>query len=292
MSIAIVVLTHDRLPLLRQCVANVLGVTSPETTEILIWDNGSFDGTPEYLATLDDPRITIVTAPSNVGMVAYGRAIAMTHAPFIVQVDDDVLDAPPRWDEQLVAAFRALPRMAWLAADLEDNPTDRASYDRHYRDHYTERTTNGVRLLDGPTGGWCTITSRTIYDSVGGLPTSSRQVYFSTDSIYVKKIEAAGYEYAILSSLRVRHSGDSPEDPPPSNKARFHEREAAIQRRKDRVKRALLRLPGVRAANQRRNWFHDPDEPPVRRGARAVVEQGEPWRTRVEDEGARGAEPQ
>ena len=79
-------------------------------------------------------------------------------------------------------------------------------------------------------------------------PTSSRQVYFSTDSIYVKKIEAAGYEYAILSSLRVRHSGDSPEDPPPSDKARFHEREAAIQRRKDHVKRALLRLPGVRAA--------------------------------------------
>ena len=168
MSIAIVVLTSDRLPLFRQCVQNVLSVTSDSTSEILIWDNGSVDGTAEFLARLDDPRITIVTSPTNVGMVAYGRAIDMTSAEYIIQVDDDVIMAPPRWDEQLLAAFRAVPRMAWLSADLEDNPTDRASYDRHYSYHYLSTTMNGVPLLLGPTGGGCTITSREIYDSVGG----------------------------------------------------------------------------------------------------------------------------
>ena len=116
MSIAIVVLTSDRLPLFRQCVQNVLSVTSDSTSEILIWDNGLVDGTAEFLASLDDPRITIVTSPTNVGMVAYGRAIDMTSAEYIIQVDDDVIMAPPRWDEQLLAAFRAVPRMAWLSA--------------------------------------------------------------------------------------------------------------------------------------------------------------------------------
>ena len=154
----------------------------------------------------------------------------------------------------------AVPRMAWLSADLEDNPTDRASYDRHYSYHYLSTTMNGVPLLLGPTGGGCTITSREIYDSVGGLPTKRSSVYFSTDSIYVKRIKKAGYVSAIFPSVRVLHSGDRAGSPTPPNKARYHDREAAIQRRKNYIKRALLLLPGVRRANRRRGWFYEPED--------------------------------
>ena len=257
-SIAIVVLTHDRLPLLRQCVENVIGRTSTETEEILVWDNGSTDGTADYLRELGDARIRVVRTETNVGMVAYGKAIALTRAPFIVQLDDDVVDAPPAWDAQLLEAFRALPKVAWLAADLEDEPDDRASYDRHHVHAYDEREVNGVRLLDGPTGGGCTMTSRAIYESVGGLPTKSKRLYFSTDTIYVKKIRSAGYETAMLPSLRVRHRGDRADAPPPPAKAEFHDRYAASQARKNRVKHVLLLVPGLRAANRRRRWFTEP----------------------------------
>lgn len=274
MSIAIVVLTYERLPLLKQCVENVVARTSQRTSEILIWDNGSGDGTSEYLALVDDPRIRVVSSPSNVGMVAYGRAIAMTRAPYIVQLDDDVLDAPMEWDARLLEAFRAFPRMAWLAADLEDNPADRASYNRHHSDEYVTTTQNGIEFLIGPTGGWCTMTSRKIYEEVGGLPTTSKRVYFSTDTLYVDQIWNAGYKYAILPSVRVTHSGDNAGAPPPPHKARFHEREAIAQQRKDRVKRVLLRLPGVRAANRRRGWFHDPDEPALRHPGQKSVDNG------------------
>jgi GT2 family glycosyltransferase len=272
-SIAIVVLTHERLPLLRQCVENVIERTSAQTSEILVWDNGSDDGTTEYLALVDDPRIRVVSSPTNVGMVAYGRAIAMTRAPYVIQLDDDVVDAPREWDARLLEAFCAFPRMAWLAADLQDNPSDRASYDRHYTDTYVKTTENGIDFLIGPTGGWCTMTSRKIYDEVGGLPITSKLVYFSTDTLYVDKIWNAGYKYAILPSVRVRHSGDAAGAAPPPHKARFHEREAAIQRRKDRVKRVLLRLPGVRAANRRRGWFHDPDQPALRHPGEKSVDR-------------------
>ena len=239
---------------------NVVGRTSLQTSEIIIWDNGSVDGTNEYLSMLSDSRIRVVSSTGNVGMVAYGRAIAMTRAPFIIQLDDDVIDAPDAWDAQLLEAFLAVPRLAWLAADLQDNPSDRASYDRHNKDQYVERVINGVPFLDGPAGGWCTITSREIYDAVGGLPQSSRHVYFSTDSIYVKKVRAAGYETGILGSLRVLHRGDRAGERPAAEKERFHRREAVIQRRRNLIKRALLLIPGVRASNQRRGWFHEPDK--------------------------------
>jgi GT2 family glycosyltransferase len=258
MSIAIVVLTYNRLPLLRQCTEKVIGRVSNETAEIVIWDNGSTDGTAEYLATLADPRIRVVRESTNVGMVAYGRAIAMTRSPYIVQLDDDVIDAPPDWDARLLSAFRKIPKMGWLATDLEDDPDDRVSFDRHHNDPYTPHFDHGVPLLVGATGGWCTMTSRTIYDEVGGLPTKSREVYFSTDSIFTKKIRLAGYKHGILAGVSVHHSGDRAGAEPPPLKARFHERRAVVARRKDRVKKLLLLVPGLAALNERHRWFHDP----------------------------------
>ena len=49
--ISLVVLTSDRVHLLRKCVDNVLMRTSDATRDIIIWDNASTDGTAEYLAT-------------------------------------------------------------------------------------------------------------------------------------------------------------------------------------------------------------------------------------------------
>jgi GT2 family glycosyltransferase len=257
-SVAVVVLTCNRLPLLRRCVENVIARTTRATTEILIWDNGSGDGTDTYLGGLADPRLRVVRTPANVGMVAYGRAFAMTSAPYIVQLDDDVVDAPPGWDATLLETYQRLPMLGYLAADVVDDPLDRLSHERHRVHHYEEILVNGVRLLDGPTGGWCTITSRRIYDEVGGLPKRSRQTYFSTDTIYVHKVQKAGYGIAILPSLVVRHEGDRLGAPRSSAKAAFFEREERIDRWKDRVKSVLLTVPGMREANRRNQWFREP----------------------------------
>ena len=62
-GIAVVVLTHNRLHLLQKCVDNVLSNTSDATREIVIWDNASTDGTGDYLASLNDPRIRTITSP-------------------------------------------------------------------------------------------------------------------------------------------------------------------------------------------------------------------------------------
>jgi GT2 family glycosyltransferase len=259
-SIAVVVLTYNRLPLLRRCVENVIARASAAVSEIVIWDNGSSDGSAAYLEGLDEPRVRVVRSPTNVGMVAYGRAFAMTSAPYLVQLDDDVVDAPPGWDTTLLQTYERLPTFGYLAADVVDDPHDRLSHERHHVHQYETVVVNGIRLHEGPTGGWCTITSRRIYDDVGGLPTRSRRIYFSTDTIYVHKLLDAGYRVAILPSLVVRHEGERLGAPRPPAKRAFFEREDRIDRWKDRVKSVLLVIPGVRAANARRGWFRDPGE--------------------------------
>jgi GT2 family glycosyltransferase len=257
-AVAVVLLTHNRLPTLRMCVDNVLSGLTEVTGEVVIWNNGSEDGTSVYLASLADPRFRVIDAAENVGMVAYGRAIKLTTAPYIVQLDDDVIRAPRGWDRTLLDAARRLPEFGFLAADVEPNSADRLSYERHHVHQYDPVELRGMHLLEGPTGGWCTITSRRIYDEVGGLPLSRRLTYFSTDTVYVKRLARHHYRHAILPDLRVRHDGDRLNEPPSPAKRRFHERRRRNQRAKDFLKRVLVVIPFVGAANRRFRWFEDP----------------------------------
>jgi GT2 family glycosyltransferase len=257
--IAIVVLTHNRLHLLRKCVENVLMRTSDATREIVIWDNASTDGTREYLASLSDPRIRVVRHAKNIGQNGYANAFAMTTQPYLIEIDDDVTDAPNDWDATLLDAFRRLPKIGFLAANLVDDPNDEASYVmHHYRRHlYTSVEENGVRLLKGPTGGGCAMTSRELHDRVGGFR-QSNDVFWLEDHAYIDDIAKLGYEPAFLEELRVHHTGGPHYAPPPPEKVRYWKAFQRRHRRRTAVKRALLRAPMVATLNDRWGWFEPP----------------------------------
>src|SRR4051794_11941790 len=206
MSIAIVVPAHNRLHLLRECVTNVLAVTSAETTEILIWDNASTDGTAEFVDGLTDPRIRVVHHAENIGLNAFARAYPMTSAKYLVCLDEDVVEAPPEWDRRLRDAYERVPEVGYLATNLVPDMRDTAArrmYGSGDNAHqYSFEEVNGIRLKVGPVGGWCAITSRELYESVGGLP-QKKQVYWLHDHEYIKRITKVGYSSAILEDVSV-----------------------------------------------------------------------------------------
>ena len=260
MGIAVVVLTHNRVHLLQQCVANVLSRTSPATREILVWNNGSTDGTADYLDSLTDHRLRVVHHPQNIGQSAYADAFRLTTSEFLVDLDDDVIAAPDGWDLLLLDAFRRLPEVGFLAADLEPNEHDPASVTRHnVRPHlYVPFELNGVRLLDGPAGGGCAMTSRDIYERAGGFKEHKKQVFFLEDQAYIQDVKRLGYRAAVLADLRVFHAGGPYYSQQPPEKIEYWARELRLQRRKDAVKRALLRVPLVRRLNRTFGWFFEP----------------------------------
>jgi len=88
--IAIVVLTYNRVHLLRKCVENVLDRASDATAEIVIWNNASTDGTREYLESLDNPRLRMVNHDENIGQNGYARAFALTSADYLIELDEIV----------------------------------------------------------------------------------------------------------------------------------------------------------------------------------------------------------
>jgi GT2 family glycosyltransferase len=236
----------------------VLARTSPETHEIVIWDNASTDGTHAYLDSVDEPRLRVVKHEENIGQNGYARAFATTSSEYLIELDDDVVDAPAEWDRTLLDAFRRLPEIGFLASDLTENPSDRASYDRYHRHSFRAYEENGIRLLEGPTGGWCAITSRELYDRVGGMPSNPRKRYFLEDAEYIRRIGQLGYRRAILDDLHVVHAGSSLDETPPGEKADFYRSRLRRQARRDAVKRTLLRLPLVGRLNDRFGWFERP----------------------------------
>jgi GT2 family glycosyltransferase len=258
MSIAVVVLTHGKLDLLRQCVERVLGRTSPEVTEVVIWDNASSDGSAAYLDTLDDSRVRVVHHPENIGQNAYAEAFALTTADYLVELDDDVIDAPREWDRMLLDAYTRIPDIGFLAADLEENPHCPASRARHTTYEYTPLEINGVHLLEGPTGGACAMTSREVYDRVGGMPQLKRKTFYLEDAAYIEKVRRHGFRAAVLKDLRVFHAGGEYFAPSAAARIEYWQRYERIQRRKTRVKKWILRVPGLRRANARYGWFEEP----------------------------------
>jgi GT2 family glycosyltransferase len=255
-TIAVVVLTHNRVHLLGQCVENVLQRTSAATHEIVIWDNASTDGTAAYLESLDDPRIRIVRSKDNIGQNAYARAFRLTTSPYLVELDDDVVDAPPEWDAILLDAFKRLPAIGFLAADLEDDPHDQASHVRyHVRPHeYTLVMENGVRLLRGPAGGGCAMTSRELNERVGGFR-QDKQVFWLEDEAYIGDIARLGFGAAVLADLRVHHTGGPHYTVASKAKIDYWTRYNARRARRAAVKRALYRIPLFPRLNARFRWF-------------------------------------
>lgn len=262
--ISVIVLTNNRDHLLPRCVEDVLLRTSDATREMVIWNNASEDGTREYLDSLDEPRITVVHHDENIGTNGYAQAVKLTSSPYIVVVDDDVIEAPQGWDKTLLDAFLKIPNMGYLVADLKEDPNDSAyqylKYAKEVRKVYTRREVNGVTILEGPTGSGCAMTSREVYERVGGFGQHRKLVFWHEDAAYVRSVLKHGYRTAILEELEVWHAGSPYYSKPSAAKIEFHEHHRRVTAVKDLVKRALLSIPYVATLNDRHKWFGPPDE--------------------------------
>jgi GT2 family glycosyltransferase len=259
-NIAIVILTHNRVHLLRQCVEQVLPNTSPSTTEIVIWNNGSSDGTEEFLAGVEDPRIRVVNNDANIGQNAYAPAFAMTSAAYLIELDDDVVDAPLHWDATMRDALKRLPTIGFLAADLEDDPYDVTSHYRYrVRPHeYTETEINGVRLLEGPAGGTCAMMPRAVYDLVGGFRQSSKYQFWQEEPAYIEDITKLGYGATVLADLKVHHTGGPHYCQTSPEKARFWGDYWRKRARRQAIKRLVFKVPLFGRLNAHYGWFVAP----------------------------------
>lgn len=96
--------TRNRVHYLATSLESALGQTLRDL-EVVVSDNRCTDGTAEFLSTIGDPRVRVLTQTEDLSMVEnWNRCVAAAQGTyFLLLSDDDVLE--PRALEAMVAAF-------------------------------------------------------------------------------------------------------------------------------------------------------------------------------------------
>lgn len=227
--IAAVVVTHDRLSQLR---ATVLRLLAEPLDFVLVFDNASSDGTAEWLAGLDDPRLILRRSGRNLGG-AGGFCEALREArdrldpDWVVVMDDDGRPAPGA-----IAAFRAMtPAPGWdtLAAAVFHPDGRICEMNRPYRNPFWRaaeflRTLRGqgrrgFHLPDAAYAPDAPITEIDMASFVGlflsrdalaraGLP-EPRLFVYGDDQLYTLRMRRLGLRIGFAPGLRFEHATEA-----------------------------------------------------------------------------------
>jgi len=171
--LSIIVLNYNRLKYTKKTIQNLIDKTTVEH-EFIFVDNGSIDGTREYLKRLEEKnltnakKVTCVFNPSNYG-VAGGRnsGLRVATGDYLMTIDDDII-VPDKYDKLLIEACDKIPKLGLVGVCVEPNKP-KYVYPVSVRDGVK------VRRKDGNLGGGCLCMPRRAFDRVG---------YFSPDFAY------------------------------------------------------------------------------------------------------------
>ena len=93
-EVTVAIPTYNRRDLLSATIESVLE-QQDVSFEVIVLDNASTDGTPEFVESLHDPRVQVICAPTNTGLIAnFNRALSAGRAPFLTVLHDDDLRRP------------------------------------------------------------------------------------------------------------------------------------------------------------------------------------------------------
>jgi glycosyltransferase involved in cell wall biosynthesis len=166
-ALTAVVTTRNRLGLLRSTLGSILDQRGVEIAVIVV-DEGSRDGTQEFLEGLDDERVTVLRNDRPLGVSgARNAGIARATTDWVAICDDDDLWSPTKVRSQLQAlASRADARWAVAGTVLVDGNLDIIGYRTMQSD--------GDTLAGLLTGNTVPATSgllfdRRLFDEVGGF---------------------------------------------------------------------------------------------------------------------------
>jgi len=122
LPVSVVVLNWNRKALTEQCLRGLQQqVLLPQ--EVIVVDNGSTDGSAEYLSTRF-PEVALLALSENLGFCGGNNAgIRRAGGDYIALLNNDA-EADPRWLEALVRALEARPDVGFCASKilLHDRP--------------------------------------------------------------------------------------------------------------------------------------------------------------------------
>ena len=124
-AISIIVPLFNQLSLSQAMLESLLATLPAEMPfEVLLVDDGSTDGTREWLGSLKDHRLRPVINERNLGYAASNnRAATLARAPLLALLNNDLV-LHPDWLEPLIAALNAPHLNAGIVGNLQERAAD------------------------------------------------------------------------------------------------------------------------------------------------------------------------
>lgn len=217
--VSILILTYNRLPLSEVYIPKLLANIGSIPYEVLIWDNGSADGTYDWLCDykLCDNRILeVVGSETNIGMEAINNLASISSGKYILKVDDDV-DVPRNFAERLVRAYEQVndPKLLFLGWDMfwGQNTFATRSGRKLYKDPQGRTVEIGhkeqVLIHFNPknwmVNGVCRLSPKNKFLEIGGHP---KGIIYGVDSIVSEAAAKYGYYIGYMHAHDlVKHCG-------------------------------------------------------------------------------------
>ena len=205
------VVTYNRLPLLRQCLAALTSQTALGLTIFLI-DNASTDGTAEAVAAMTLPNLVYRNTGKNLGGAggfAYGvREAALAGYDALWLMDDDTLPTPTALAEFLQPDRDLHGRYGWLSGRaLAPDGTDQPMNLQRVTPYKDLPNFDGARI-PAVMASFVSLFLRTETVRRYGLPIAEFFIW-SDDWEYTRRISRAQPCYVIPAS-RVVHAMQNP----------------------------------------------------------------------------------
>ncbi|MSU63938.1 MAG: glycosyltransferase [Pedosphaera sp.] len=214
---SILILTYNQLAHTKACLESILRHT-PEPYELILVDNGSTDGTPEYLReyAAQHERVGVIANQTNRGFAAgNNQGLALATGRQVLLLNNDTV-VTPGWLGNMLKVLRAHPQAGVVGPRsnrvLGKQQVDEVGYKSlDELPAFAETWGNkhaGQSRVASRVVGFCLLARREVIESVGGLDEQFGSGNFEDDDFCIRA-HLAGFETRIADDSFVHHVGNA-----------------------------------------------------------------------------------